>query len=343
MKSYELHTAQNRQALFAGLKEKVWLETDLLRVWVLADPRICWEALRSPALGVPDVGAIISQFEVKLGRSFDHVRTANDYVLVLRRGAAHAELRKALAKFLADSLKRLESRLPELVDTAVAPLRTAGAVDLYTQVTQPLITAVISEMIGQKVTPDIQNLMLGDILTANKSPMKLHQLNADYGTALEFLSHSTQDPVETACKLNCLTFGFDSLNMALMENMIAAFRDRAAGQPAVLPEYPVETGVSVTFRRALRDCRIGSHQFLAGDLLRLQLQPLGYSSQKELKEAIFGAGPHSCVGRQLSLKLWSHLVKAFNALDLRAEIGSSELIPSHFIARYSSVKIEVLP
>lgn len=343
MKSYELHTAQDCQALFADLPQKVWLETDLLRVWVVADPHICLEALRSPALAVPDTMAILEQFEVRLGRTFEHVRTANSYVLVLLRAAAHAELRKALARFLAEGLRRLENKFPEMVSAALKPLRTAGIVDLYAQVTRPLIADIISEMIGQKVTPGIQDLMLGDILTANKSPMKLHQLNADYGKALDFLSQSSQDPAEIACKLNCLTFGFDSLTMALMENMIAACRDRAPGQAAELPDYPVETGVSVTFRRALRDCRFGPHQFAAGDLLRLQLQPLGYSDQRELKEAIFGAGPHSCVGRQLSLKVWSHLAQAFNALGLRAEIATYDLVPSHFIARYHSVKIKVLP
>ena len=343
MKSYALHTAQNRQALFADLPKKVWLETDLLRVWVVADPQICLEALRSPALAVPDTIAILEQFEARLGCTFEHVRTANSNVLVLLRGSAHAELRNALARFLADALRRLERKLPEMMSAALQPLRTTGLVDLYRQVTHPLIAAIISEMIGLEVTPDIQDLMLGDILTANKSPVRLHQLNADYGKALDFLSQSSQDTVEIACKLNCLTFGFDSLTMALMENMIAACRDRAAGQPAELPQYPVETGVSVTFRRALRDCRFGSHQFAAGDLVRLQLQPLGYSGQRELKEAIFGAGPHSCVGRQISLRVWSHLAQAFNALGLRAEIETYDLIPSHFIARYHSVKIKVLP
>ena len=73
------------------------------------------------------------------------------------------------------------------------------------------------------------------------------------------------------------------------------------------------------------------------------MQTLGYSEQPALKAAIFGAGIHSCVGKQLSLKIWSHLKDSFNGLGLRAEITEYELVPSHFFAHYRSVKIKVLP
>jgi hypothetical protein len=343
IKSYELHTAPQRPALFASLPEKVWLETDFLRVWVVAEPQICIDVLRSPALGLPDLLAIVDQVEAKAGLSLQHVRTANSYLPALLEGPAHANLRKALAKFLAEGLRKIEKVLPGLVDVALAPLKTSGTIDLYAQVVRPLVASVISELIGQNLTSNIQDLMLGDIFPLNKSPGKLRQLNADYGAALTFLAQSTDDPIEMACKLCCLTFGVDSLTMTTVENILMACRNTGTSQVAALPEYPVETGVPVTWRRVLLDCEFGPYRFSAGDILRLQLQPGGYSDQPELKAAIFGAGIHSCVGRQVSLKLWSHLARAFNALGLQAEIMEYDLVPSHFIAHYRSVKIKVLP
>ena len=97
-----------------------------------------------------------------------------------------------------------------------------------------------------------------------------------------------------------------------------------------MPDFPVDTGVPVTFRRVKDDCSFGPYRFLAGDILRVQLQPLGYSDQPELKTAIFGAGVHSCVGRQLSLKLWEHLARAFNGLGLRAGLLAYDVAASHY-------------
>ena len=342
IKSYELHTAPQRPALFASLPQKVWLETDFLRVWVVAEPQICVEILRSPAMVMPDFLAIVGQVEKSTGLSLHNVRTAAGYLPVLLEGPVHAELRKALAKFFAEGLKRLESVLPSLVNAAIAPLKSSGIIDLNGQIARPLVASVISQLIGQKLTPDIQDLRLGDIFPLNKSPSKLRKLDATYGTALAFLSQSTQDPIEMACKLCCLTFGVDTLAMTMVENMLIAFGDKVADHAATLPDFPVESGVPVTFRRALKDCEFGPYRFSKGDLLRLQLQPFGYADQPELKTAIFGAGIHSCVGRQVSLKLWEHLASAFNTLGLRAEIVEYDLIPSHFIAHYRSVKIKVL-
>ena len=343
IKSYELHTARNRPALFASLSPKVWHETDFLHVWVVADPQIGMEVLRSPAMAMPDLLAVVDHVESNTGQSLENVRTAISCLPALLEGPAHADLRKALAKFLAEGLKRLESVLPELVDLALAPLRPSSMVDIYREVARPLVTSVISELIGQKLTTDIHDLMLGDIFILNKSPSKLRQLNAAYGTTLEFLSHSTEDAVEMACKLSCLAFGMETLIGLIVENIFMACKGQPVGETARLPEYPVETGLPVTWRRALRDCEFGSYKFCAGDFLRIQMQTLGYSEQPALKAAIFGAGIHSCVGKQLSLKIWSHLKDSFNGLGLRAEITEYELVPSHFFAHYRSVKIKVLP
>jgi cytochrome P450 len=343
IKSYELHTARNRQALFASLPQKVWLETDLLRVWVVAEPQTCVDILRSPSVATVDLLTIVGHVEAAAGISLQNVRTANSYLPALLEGPPHAELRKALAKFLAYGLRKIELQLPELVQAALAPLTTPGTVDAYRDVTRPLVANVISVLIGQELTRDIQDLDLGIIFAVNKSPGKLRKLDADYGAALAFLARSSHDPMEVACKLCCLTFGIDTLTMTIIENILLALSDKVATEAAALPDYPIETGVPVTWRRALRDCEFGPHRFSAGDILRIQLQPLGYSDQTELKAAIFGAGIHSCVGKQLSLKIWSHLKDSFNGLGLRAEITEYELVPSHFIAHYRSVKIKVLP
>ena len=47
MKSYQLHTAEGRHAVFAGLCPRVWPENELLRTWIIAEPATISRILRS--------------------------------------------------------------------------------------------------------------------------------------------------------------------------------------------------------------------------------------------------------------------------------------------------------
>jgi cytochrome P450 len=130
--------------------------------------------------------------------------------------------------------------------------------------------------------------------------------------------------------------------MMLTESIATALRDGAMTASGVkLPEFPVETGVPVTFRRAKADFDMDGHAIAAGDLIRLQLQSFGYSAALEDHKFIFGAGMHSCVGKQLSLRIWDHFKREFDALGLKARIARYELFPSHFIILHKLVELEV--
>ena len=94
---------------------------------------------------------------------------------------------------------------------------------------------------------------------------------------------------------------------------------------------------------AAEDFSVGPHSFRAGDLIRLQLQPFGYAKDAAVQTLMFGAGMHSCVGKQISLRVWAQLRAQFNALSVMARHIHTEHERSHFIALYKSVKIEVLP
>jgi cytochrome P450 len=340
MKSYELHTAVNRRKIFNALPKKIWRENDFLRIWVIADPQLCAEIVRSSQMEMPDLLTVVERVETTAKISLENIKIANRCLPALLSGEQHSVLRKQLATFLMGGLKRVEGTLPDFLEKNLALLRKPGIVDLYVDIARPLVAHIVSELIGQKITEEIQNLDLGDIFPLNKTPSKLRRLNADYGKALEFLSQSTDDQTELACKLSCLTFGVDSLTMMIVENILELITDQSVNE---LPlKFPREAGVPVTFRSPREDCHFGVHHFKKGEVLRLQIQANAYSEQTDHRDVMFGAGLHSCVGRQLSLKIWSQLAKAINAIGLRAEFIEQTLGLSHFVAHYRSVKIRVI-
>lgn len=341
IKSYELHTAPNRRQLFNELQPKVWRESDMVRQWVVADPEICIEMLRSSHLVMPDQSKVLDLLEKATGQSFENLRLANRFLPAFMEGPEHAELRRGLATYLMSALKRLDETLPALTELHLSALKTKGIVDIYNAVARPFVCDILSTVIGQKLPNEILNLQLGNIFPLYKSPAQWRQLNADYGVALEFLHNGLEfDEMELACKLCCLTFGVDSLCTLIVEAMLELF---ASEMPHDLPiEFPREAGVPVTFRYVREDCKFGEHEFSCGDFIRLQIQATSYSENNSHHTSMFGAGMHSCVGRQLSLKIWRDFAERVNELGLKGEIVTRKHGQSHFWTRYNAVEVRLM-
>jgi hypothetical protein len=97
----------------------------------------------------------------------------------------------------------------------------------------------------------------------------------------------------------------------------------------------------VSHRRAKSDFSIGEHSFARGDLIRLQMQSLSYSDRAENHKFIFGAGAHSCLGKQVSLRIFEAVKREFDGLAISGRIVDHQITPSHYIIYHKSVHIEV--
>lgn len=342
MKSYQLHSTDNRQAVFGDLSPRVWLENDLLRIWVVTDPSLLLRVFRSPFAIVSRLMDVVASIKENYGFEFPHVAYACGVLPLLVDDDAHPAARKGFATFLAARLAELEAELPDLSKTCLAPLGKSGTVDIVSEVVDPFIHRVFSVFLQCDLPAEFLSMHVGDILSFNTNLARLKSLDARIAKTLSFLRSTTTAEDDIAWKFTCLVFGLDSLAMMLTESIVTALRDdqaRSAG--ARLPEFPTETGVPVTFRRAARDFEMDGHEFKEGDLIRLQLQTFGYSEAAEDWKFIFGAGMHSCVGKQLSLRIWHHFMQEFDRISPKARVVEYEQIPSHFIILHKLVKVEV--
>ncbi|MGE3872280.1 MAG: hypothetical protein AB7F74_04910 [Parvibaculaceae bacterium] len=344
MKSFELHAAENRKALFARLSPRIWLEADLVRIWVVADPSVALKLLRHPMVTIASRAGILDTITEKHGMVFPAVADACRMLPILAENDAHAGVRKGFATYLAERLRELESRLAGFSRSCLGRLAEKGRVDIVSEVVDPFVHKVIAVLIKQEAPAEILALDIADAIFFNTLVTHLQALDARIGKALSFLRATSSDEDEVAWKFACLVFGIDSLAGTLTESIVAVLRelDRHGAETARLPDFPVETGVPVTMRMARDDFVLDGVEFKAGDAIRLQLQSFSYSDNGEDRQFIFGAGMHSCLGKQLSLRLWHSFRQEFDALGLRARILDYELARSHFLMLHKAVNIEVL-
>lgn len=338
MKFYQLHAADDRPAAFANLSPPVWLENDFLRTWVVADPDLALKILRSPLAVIASRAGILKTLSDRYGIELPNAAYACRVLPVLAEDDAHPAVRKGFATFLAGRLSALDPHLGELARKALAPLGRKGRLELLSDIVEPFIVNVFSVLLQRDVPQEILSLGIADIVFFNTTVSRMRALDSRVAKALSFLRAGNDSEDEVAWKFTCLVFGLDSLSAMLTESLVAALRGPYGTK---LPDHPVETGVPVTFRSAETDFEMNGHHFKKGDLIRLQLQSFGYSERTEDRKFIFGAGMHSCVGRQLTLRIWEQFRQAYNGLDIQTRIVERELVPSHYLILYKSVQVEV--
>lgn len=343
MKSYQLHSAENRRAVFAQLSPRIWREEDILRMWVVADPALVVRIMRNPATVISDLAEVLKTVKAKFGIELPNVDYACSVLPVLVHDDLHPAIRRSFATFLAGRLAELDTELPGLVKSSLAPLSRQGRVDIVAQVVKPFMQKIFSIFLKSDMPADFLTIHVIEILSFKAMVTHLRNLDARIGRTLSYLRTTTADENEVGWKFICLVFGLDSVAMMLAEGLVTAMRefDPTASTAAKLPDFPIETGVPVSHRRAKSDFEIDGYKFAAGDWIRLQMQSLGYSPAAEDHKFIFGAGAHSCLGKQVSLRIWEAYKREFDGLNVKARVVDYRLIPSHYIIFHDSVEVEV--
>jgi cytochrome P450 len=343
MKSYQLHSAENRGAVFRRLSSRIWLENELLRMWVVADPALILQILRSPLTAISDLNDVLSAVKAKHGVHFPNVDFACGVLPVLVRDDVHPAIRKHFATFLAGRLAELDARLPFLVKSYLSPLSQKGRLDIVAEVINPLMQKIFSILLKSEMPAEFLTIHVTEILFFKAMVSHLRALDERIGRTLSYLRATTADEDEVGWKFICLVFGLDSAALMLTESLVTALRESGDGQQmaAKLPDFPMETGVPVSHRRAKIDFSIEGHAFAKGDLIRLQMQSLSYSELAENRKFIFGAGAHSCLGKQISLRIWEAFRREFDGLDVSGRVVDYKMFPSHYIIFHKSVQVEV--
>jgi cytochrome P450 len=76
--------------------------------------------------------------------------------------------------------------------------------------------------------------------------------------------------------------------------------------------------------------------FRQGERIRILLQSFQYSGNPADRMRLFGAGIHACLGRQLSLEIWSLVTNRLAKIDARVDIRDYTLRDDDYVFAYPS-------
>lgn len=346
MKSFEFHRVKDaaaRRAAFSAREPKIWWEQHVYPTLVIIDPVVAAEALRRPDLVIPDLRRVVREIRTRHDVPLPALLHAMDFLPLFLEGEAHTRIRKLLGPFLSARLREVEPELPALIHGLLAGLPVDGKVEFVSQLLLPLSRDVFSSLVGRDLTEEITGFSLIRIFEAAHGVTSLSRLDGMIDRVFSFLDSDGCEDDDFICRLCCLVFGFDNVLSTLAENLAASFQSSNGTTPAQLPAFPTEVMLSASYRHALEETALAGHKLKPNTLVRIHLEPFGYSGDKTLNAALFGVGRHACIGKQLTLSVWKHLSEAFNALKIRGAISAYDCECSHSFNFVKTLEVDIRP
>lgn len=346
MRSYEYHRIQDtaaRRAAFDAIDPKIWWERHVSPTLVIMDAAVAADVLRNPLFVMPDLPALVREVRNRHPLQVEHLQQTLALLPPFLEGAAHGRIRKLLGQYLAAMRPEIEAELPGVICALLDGLERPGNVDFVHELVVPLIRHVFSKLAGKELTDEIMAAKLIGIFEAGQSAGSLSKLDQMLCQVFDFLDSADQADDEFICRLCSIIFGVDNLISTLAENVASAFQRSDGAAPAKLPPFPVESMLSVTYRRTTEATTIAGYAVQPSNLVRVQLEPFGYSPDKALNTGLFGVGRHACVGKQLSLDIWKHLMAQFNGRAFVGRITDCQCAPTHSFNFVKTLKVHLLP
>lgn len=265
------------------------------------------EILRAADLDVVPYAHRITTLADRLGIDLSATISVLNVIPLCQQRHTHPDMRRAMAALIADRSDTLKAQIPTIAATRLSPLTRPGRVELVAEVIEPLVSDVLSTLIGVRLNM-AQSSHISRVFSQVMGVAKRRRLDEE----LIALRHSLQDAFpradeqELGLKLSLAILGRDALSGTLgcsLHEVFATTPGRAFCDMD-WPDLPPRTGVPYIDRVALRDVEVGGVALDAGRTVRAALSEYENSADPKARLAFFGAGAHLCLGRALSLDLW---------------------------------------
>jgi len=256
---------------------------------------------------------------------FNAAITLLDHLPVFIDGDNHQRIRKLMAKQISrtksDQLIAATKSLSHLVGKTFVAARE---IELIAEFCQPLWRAISTTIVSQNEA----TLQLVDAVPGLFSPLlsirervKINDLIADF---LAEHPAETDDELILVClaALGARPF-VGSLGLSLLEifQRNKGIKLNEISWPKIFPSS------SLTYvDRVFAGPEQSSASFETGDRVRCLTQYGGYTAE-ENRSALFGFGAHTCLGKSISEKVWSEVVKELSRIKLRADCRSIMMSP----------------
>ena len=235
-----------------------------------------------------------------------------------QRGDTHRALRAEMAKVLAEGRVHLKRALPELVETHFSILNEAGTHDLLVSLVEPFVNEAMAILSGIDLRNHLASC-LADIFDSGASIQRRKILEETIKGITEFDTDGSQ---RVALAINVM--GRDPL-IGTLAKCLASHFDATRGEPLnskPFPLVPTDTSVPYVWREDLG--AESKPQFLECRIDQFE----GQTEDQRLK--FFGAGRHTCLGKNHSLMVFDCVAEFIARCD-RSALSSEILLTDRHV------------
>ncbi len=315
----------------------------ITRAWIVADPDLCRELLSSPALDPAPAVEHYRNMPTGLGEQFQSVAFAFENIPLSMSGERHAEARRRAASFMASRHEAIHAWVEAELPGLLAPLAWPGRVELMGEVIKPTVRGLFAALVGVDLPKSLKLDQVSGVFDKSMSMTRRMALEAEMAALEAHLRAQLADDVDLGMRLGLLVIGKDALVGTLAESLVQLFRDNAGAPLGSIPypRMPQQTAVPFVERVAVAPVSVAGLELAPGDRVRLVLQTYALSPASE-HHRFFGAGAHACLGRPLSLELWTTIVSHLVRMRTRVSVLNYRLPRDSYVFNVATTfEIEV--
>jgi hypothetical protein len=316
------------------------------RAWIVVEPERCRELLSTPGLFPAPALEHYRNMPSGLGEAFASVAFAFEHIPLSMYGERHAEARRRASMWIAGRHQEIHEWAALALPEHLAAFAQPGRTELMEAVIKPMVRGLFATLVATDL-PD--HLALDNVSLVFDKSIGMNrrvQLEADM-SALEAHLRDRMGPSasddEVGMRLGLLVIGRDALVGTLAETLSRLFRDNEgqALSSIEFPKMPHQTAVPFVERIASVALSAGGLDLAEGDRVRIVLQTYGHGPASD-HHRFFGTGAHACLGRPLSLELWSSIAAKLSTLPTGIRVLNYVLPQNSYVFNVpSTFEVEV--
>lgn len=341
-----LHRAPDRDQFFRDTQTRPPVFDDSSKLWIVTDPAQCAHLLASGNLK-PCYNESYEALERHLGTDFSDITFALAHIPLCQHGDPHLRSRRRVSEFLAERKASLSACLPRMVAEHFSQFALGGRIEVMREVIEPFVLEVISTIIDIDFRSAVECSYVSTIFDKSIGMSKRRRIAGEVSELRAFISsHLGPDATDedVGIRLALVILGNDALKGTLGESLHRLLVENSGRRLSEIayPDQPPQTGVPFIERGVDTPFEFAGQNFAAGDRVRIFLQAFASLDALKSRRHFFGAGPHVCLGRPLSIEAWKEVSVFLAGLPFFADVISyAELTGNYTFLCPEHLELEV--
>ena len=308
---------------------------EMARAWIFADAELCRQALSTPELWPAPAVEHYRNIRGPLNQDFPSIAFAFESIPLAMHGEVHTAGRRAMSEFLAARRDPIHHWVADELPGHLQMLAVPGEAELMSEALRPLVRGLFAAIIGVELPAHLALDSISQVFDKSISVKRRRLLEEDM-RVLEARIRAALGPGceenDVRMRLGLLVVGKDTTVGTLGECLVQLLRDfpDTPLSRITYPRAPAQTGLPFVERIATAPVTVGGIDLKEGDRVRVVLQTF-VDAPPSQHHRLFGAGPHACLGRPLTVDLWSAICRHMSNLDTRLKLLAYELPQNEYV------------